>query len=147
MSKDEEELRRLAVELRILEGTAESLRSRLGLVNVALNELSLANMTLEGVEKEKSDAPLFVPMGGGSYIKAKLETPDRIVYGVGAGVAVEKTVKESKEAISNRISELNRTKMSLEQQLTQVLGRIEEDQSRLNELAEKIQGEAGARNV
>jgi len=142
MSEDEEELRRLIAELRILEGTAESLRSRINFVNVALNELTLANMTLEGVEKEETAAPLFVPIGGGSYIKAKLESVDKIVYGIGAGVAMEKTIKEAREGVSNRISELNRTKMSLEQQLAQVLGKMEEDQSRFRELTSKLEREA-----
>jgi len=147
MSHDEEELRRLAVELRILEGTAESLRSRINFVTVALNELNLANTTLEGIEKETADASLFVPIGGGSYIKAKLESADKILYGVGAGVAIEKTTKESKEGVLNRVSELDKTRMSLEQQLTQVLMKIEEDQTKFRELASKMEQEAGASNV
>lgn len=147
MSKDEEELRRLAVELRILEGTVESLRSRMSFVSAALNELNLANMTLEGIEKEKIDAPLFVPIGGGSYVKARLESAEKILYGVGSGVAIEKTIEEAKEGVSNRISELNKTRMSLEQQLAQVLRKIEEDQNRFRELAGKLEKEAGASNV
>ncbi len=136
---EEEELRRLAVELRILEGTAESLRSRINFVNAALEDLNVANATLEGLEKEKVNSSLLVPIGGGSYIKVKLEEADTIVYGVGAGVAVEKTIKEAKEGILNRIDELNRTKKSLEQQLIQVLRRMEEDQARLRELSARME--------
>jgi len=147
MSQNEDELRRLAVELRILEGTVESLRSRINFIAVALNELNLANMTLEGIEKERSDAPLFVPIGGGSYAKARLESADKIIYGLGAGVAIEKTIKEAREGVSNRISELNRTRMSLEQQLTQVLRKTEEDQTRFRELASRLEQQAGAPNV
>jgi len=147
MSEDEEELRRLIVELRILEGTAESLRSRVNFVNIALNELTLANMASEGIEKETADASILVPIGGGSYIKARLESPDKIIYGVGAGVAIEKTIKEAREGVSNRISELNRTRTSLEQQLTQILRKMEEDQNRLRELSSKLEREAGSTNV
>lgn len=147
MSRNEEELRRLAVELRILEGTVESLRTRMNFVNAALNELNLSSKTLEGIEKEKIDAHLFVPIGGGSYVKATLESADKIIYGVGAGVAIEKTIGEAKEGVSNRISELNKTSISLEQQLGQVLRKIEEDQNRFRELASKLEREAGASNV
>ena len=147
MSQDEEELRRLIVELRILEGTAESLRSRVNFVNIALNELNVASMASEGIEKEQTDAPLLVPIGGGSYIKARLESPDKIIYGVGAGVAIEKTIKEAREGVSNRISELNRTKVSLEQQLTQVLRKMDEDQNRFRELTSKLERQAGVSNV
>ncbi len=141
MSEEEEEIRRLLVELRILEGTAESLRSRINYVSAVLNELGMANMTLEGLEEEKADASLIVPIGGGSYIMAKLETADKVIYGVGAGVSIEKTVKEAKEGVSNRLSELDRTRISLEQQLTQVLRKIQEDQSQLQDLTAKFRRE------
>ncbi|MFQ6094937.1 MAG: prefoldin subunit alpha [Candidatus Bathyarchaeia archaeon] len=147
MSSDEEELRRLIVELRILEGTIESLRSRINLVNATLNDLNLANMTLGGIGKEKVNASTFVPIGGGSYVKAKLESTDKIIYGVGAGVAIEKTIGEVKESISNRISQLNRTRRSLEQQLSQVLRKMSEDQDRFRELTAKMERGTGARRI
>lgn len=143
MSADEQELQRLMVEMRILEGTMESLRSRMNLVAATLNDLNLASMTLEGIGKEKVDASIYVPVGGGSYIKARLESTDRIIYGVGAGVSMEKTIEEVKESTSNRISQLNKTRQSLEQQLSQVLKKADEDQNRLRELSEKLQRRSG----
>jgi len=149
MSADEQELQGLMVELRILEGTMESLRSRMNLVAATLNDLNLASMTLEGIGKEKVDASIYVPIGGGSSIKARLESTDKIIYGVGAGVSIEKTIEEVKESTSNRISQLNKTRQSLEQQLSQVLKKADEDQNRLRELSEKLQRRPriGAPNV
>ncbi len=144
---EEEEARRLIAELRILEGTAESLQARMNYANVFLNELGSANMTLEGLEKEEKDASLFVPIGGGSYIKAKLEDKNKVVYGVGAGVSIEKTLVEAKEGISNRISEINKTRLSLEQQLTQILRRIQEDQNRLQALSSTLRAQERSQNV
>ncbi|MBS7639338.1 MAG: prefoldin subunit alpha [Candidatus Bathyarchaeia archaeon] len=133
----EDEVRRLIVELRILESTAEYLQSRLNLVNTALAELNLASMSLDGIEKKDSDS-IFVPIGGGSYIKARLEDTDKVVYGIGAGVAIEKTIREAKEDIANRIAELNKMKAAIEQQLSQVLSRIQENQNRLQELTASL---------
>jgi len=138
MSSEEEEFRRLVAEIRFLEGAAESLRSRINILDTVLTELNLANRTLEGLEKEKADVPIFVPIGGGSYIKAKLEDPEKMIYGVGAGVALEKTMKEAREGISNRIAQLNQTKRSLERQLSQILRKTQEDQSRLQELSARM---------
>lgn len=129
----EEEVRRLILEIRLLESTAEQLQARMNLVNAALMELNLAGMALEGIENKSSDH-IFVPIGGGSYIKARLEDTDKVVYGIGAGVAIEKPLREAKEDIANRIAELNKAKAALEQQLSQVLARIQEGQSRLQEL-------------
>ena len=147
MSSEEETFRRLVVELRILEGTADALQSRVNLVNAALTELRVASMTLEGLEKEKKDAQLFVPIGGGSYIKAKLASADKVVVGIGADVAVERTTKEAKENLENRISELEKTRTSLGQQFTQVIGKIREDRTRLEELTTKLREGERAKGV
>ena len=138
MSSDEETFRRLAVELRILEGTAEALQSRMNLVRAALTELRVARMTLEGVEKEKRNASLFVPIGGGSYIKAKLDSAEQVVVGIGADVAVERTMKEARENLENRIAELEKTRTSLGQQLNEVIGKIQEHRTELEEMTAKL---------
>lgn len=135
MSSDDETFRKIAVELRILENTAETLQSRINFVNAAVTELTYSHMTLDGLEKEKPEAPLFVPIGGGSYIKAKLESPDKIIFGVGAGVAIEKTFVEAREKIKGRIEEMEKSRTSMEQQLEQVLERIRMDREKLQEMS------------
>jgi len=138
VSSDEETFRRLAVELRILEGTAEALQSRINLVGAALTELRVASMTLEGAEKEEKDASLFVPIGGGSYIKAKLENAEEVIVGIGADVAVERTMKEARENLENRIAELEKTRNSLGQQLNDVIGKIQGHRAELEDVTAKL---------
>jgi prefoldin alpha subunit len=139
-NEDQETYRRLAVELRILEGTADAMQSRLNLISAALAELNVARMTLEGVEKESPEAPLFVPIGGGSFVRAKLESSDKIIVGMGAGVSIEKTIAEAKTTVQTRISEMEKTMTSLRQQLIQVVNRMQENRDKLEELAAKLSG-------
>ena len=134
----EDEIKRLIVELRVLENTAEYLRARMNLVNAAITELNLASMSLEGIEKKDSNQ-IFVPIGGGSYVKARLEDTDKVIYGIGAGIAVEKSIKEAKEGVENRLAELNKAKAALERQLNQVLIRMQEGQNRLRELSAMLE--------
>jgi len=147
LATNEETLRRLVVELRLLEGTANTLQSRLNFVNAIITELNYAKMTLEGLEKEKEDLPLFVPIGGGSYIRAKLESAEKVIVGMGAGVSVEKPITEAKETVGNRFAQLEKTRRSLQQQLTQVAQKIEEDRARFQELSEKLREAERKRNV
>jgi prefoldin alpha subunit len=135
---DREDFRAVSVELQILEGTAETLQARLNLVNAAVTELSIARTTLEGVEKENTDAPLFVPIGGGSFIKAKLESTDKVIVGAGAGVSIERSLAEAKQTLQNRIGELEKSRVSLQQQLVQIVNRIQEDRDRLQNLSVKL---------
>jgi prefoldin alpha subunit len=132
----------LALESRYLEETVEEIQSRINMTHAALTELKVSSLTLEGLEKEKKGTELFVPIGGGSYVKAKLETSKTVVVGVGADVAVEKSVKDAKEELETRIAELEKTREGLGQQLNQVFGRLQQNREMMEEITAKLrQGE------
>jgi len=133
-SKDEEELRKLSLEIRLLEQTFETLQQRLNMINAVATDLSYANAALENLEKEKENAELLVPIGGTSYIKAKLDNPDRIIVGLGAGVSAEKTRQEAKEIIKKRLEDLQKTHQSIQQQYSQVAERIAQDRERFESM-------------
>jgi len=137
-SKEEEELNRLSVEMRFLEQTAETLQQRIGMINAAITDLTYANMTLEGIEKEKDDAELLVPIGSSSYIKVKLANADKVVVGMGAGVSVEKTLPEAKAIVKERLDELEKTMTSAQQQFAQVAQRINAGRSQLQSLLARV---------
>jgi prefoldin alpha subunit len=138
INKEEEELRKLSVEMRFLEQTAETLQQRVSMINAAMTDLTYANMTLEDLEKEKEDAELLVPIGGSSYVKTKLANPDKVVVGLGAGVSVEKTLQEAKAIVKERLDELQKTMLSAQQQFAQVAERINADRDRLESLLAKV---------
>jgi len=133
-SKSEEEFRRLNMELRLLEQTAEALQSRMKMINSAVADLTYAQMTLGGLEKENEKSELLVPIGGTSYIRAKLDNPDKIIVGMGAGVSVEKTRQEAKEIIKKRQQDLDKAKTSVQQQFAQVAEKINQDRERIEAL-------------
>ena len=132
--KTEEELRRLSMEMRYLEQTAETLQQRISMVNAAITDLAYANMTLDGIEKEKENAELLVPIGGSAYVKVKLADSNKVIVGMGAGVSVEKTLQEAKTTLEERLDELEKTMNSAQQQFTQVAERINTDRNRLETL-------------
>ena len=133
-AKSEEELRRLSMEMRYLEQTAEALQQRISMVNAAITDISYANMTLDGIEMEKENAELFVPIGGSSYVKVKLADSNKVIIGLGSGVSMEKTLLEAKATLKERLDELEKTMNSAQQQFTQVAERINSGRSRLENL-------------
>lgn len=135
MSRNEEALRKLVTELRMLEATVEALHNRINLVNAAIAELSFASATIIGLEKEEKGKPLLVPIGGGSFVKAEVSTTETMVVGMGAGVSVEKPRDEAKEIIEKRISELEKSRSTIEQQLNQVLERMRSNKQQLNDVS------------
>jgi prefoldin alpha subunit len=86
---------------------------------------------------------LLVPVGGSSYIRARLETLDKVIVGIGSGVSVEKTLSEAKETIKKRLEELSTARNSFQNQFTQVVLKIEEDRKKLEEMISQMrQGKA-----
>lgn len=134
----DEEVRKLSMQLRYFEQTAENLQQRLSMLNAALTDLSYANMTLESVEQEKENAEMLVPIGGSSYISVKLADANKVVVGLGAGVSVEKTLPEAKVIVKERIEELEKTRVQAQQQLNQIAERINQDRSRMETLLSGI---------
>ena len=108
------------------------------MTNAAITELRVSSMTLEGLEKEKKGSQLFVPIGGGSYVKAKLVTAKKVVVSIGADVAVERTFKDAKEELETHIAELEKTREALGQQFNQVVERIQENRGKLEEVTAKL---------
>jgi prefoldin alpha subunit len=133
-AQTEEELRRLSVEMRYLEQTADALQQRISMVNAALTDLTYANMTLDGIETQKENAEMLVPIGGGSYVKAKIADTNRVIIGMGAGVSIEKTLAEAKVTLKERLDELEKTMTVAQQQFTQVAERINSGRGRLETL-------------
>jgi prefoldin alpha subunit len=134
----EEELRKLSVELQYYEQAAEALQQRLTMMNAAMTDLTYANMTLESIEKEKENAELLVPIGGSSYVKVKLADSNKVVVGLGAGVSVEKTLPEAKEVVKERIEELEKARIAGQQQLSQIVEKINQGRARVEGLVAEL---------
>lgn len=146
-TKNEEEIRKISVELRLLEQTAEALQSRLNMLNAVATDLTYANIALESLEKEKENSELLVPIGGTSYIRAKLDNPDKIIVGIGAEVSVEKTRQEAKDVIKKRLEDLEKARTATQQQLGKIAQEITVDRERFETLVATLRGEKTSTNV
>ena len=139
---DEETLRKFLTELKALKGTANIIQSRLNMVDAALMDITTANLSIEGIKNNTSGSEILVPVGGGSFIRAKLSDVEKVIVGVGADICIEKTVAESVEDFNNRQSDLEKAKASLEQQLTQTMNNLNVRRGQMTEILKKR--EAGA---
>lgn len=138
MSDDEEVLRRLILELRILEGRAGELQTRLNMLNAFSNEVQLARATLDGLKEEKSGTQVLLPVGGGSFVKAVIDDPEKVLVGVGAGVTIEKDRTKAVESLQEQQDQLESARQALQQQTVQVVQRMSEIRAQVNDLYRRI---------
>jgi len=134
---EEEIVRQLAAEIRILEGSVTALQSRLDVVRGAIGEVTLAHDTLEGLKMLSDGDSVLVPVGAGSYVKMSIADSKKLIMGVGAGAAIEKDVGSSVEELNVRLQELDKARMAIQQQLDQTLNRYQQDREALEELLQR----------
>ena len=146
-SREEQELRSLSVQLRIHEQNAENIQTNMNMINSIIADLSYASMALEGLEAEKENSEILVTVGGNSYIRAKLVSPDKVIVGMGAGVSVEKTLPEAKEILKKRLENLDKNRQMLQQQFAQVAQRMNDDRERFEGLLGKLREGKPAKDV
>jgi prefoldin alpha subunit len=132
--REEDVVRQLASEIRILEGSIGVLQSRLDIVRSAINEVTLAYNTLEGMKNLQNGDVTLVPVGAGSYIRMQVEDSKKLVMGIGAGVAIEKDVDSSVEELKARLEDLSKAGTSIQQQLDQTATRYQQDRDALEDI-------------
>lgn len=125
------------MEIRILEGSVNTIQSRLRVVNAALEDNLGAMKTLESVKDEKKETEMLVPVGAGSLLKVEITDVEKTILGVGAGVCVEKSIESSIKDLKERQDELEKLSNSQQQQLAQLLTSIESSKNRLARMIEE----------
>ncbi len=136
----DDQMRQILTEIRFLESTARVLQSRLDIVTAAQSETLTAIQTLEGTKGKASDTDTLIPIGSGSFVKAKLADAQNVIIGVGAGVCIEKSIEDSMKDLRVRSSELEKARVNVTTQLSQVLNQSEDYRVHLNDLVKKRGG-------
>ena len=96
--RPEEELARLAAEVRMLEGLSDALRDMVVRVQALITELGVAGRTLEGISGQEG-AEVLIPIGAGSLLRASLKDVDKVIVSLGADVAIEVDVEKAKDCL------------------------------------------------
>jgi prefoldin alpha subunit len=131
---DEDIVRQLATEIRLLEGSIGTLQSRLDIVRAAINEITLAFSTIDGLKSLQEGESTLVPVGAGTYIRMTIADSKKLIMGVGGGAAMEKDVESSVSELKGRLEELDKARTSVQQQLEQTLVRYQQDREALDEV-------------
>jgi prefoldin alpha subunit len=110
-----------------------------------MRQINLTQLTAEGLEramgavdaldKAEIGQEILVPIGSGSFIHGKLASKEKVVLNVGAGVSIEKTAAEAKEALKIRKAEV----LSGAQKLNEVLAKIDQEMQRIQAIMQQFE--------
>jgi prefoldin alpha subunit len=137
----EGQIRRLLIELRLMQGSAETLEQRLGVLQTALADLRIASSSFNALINLKEGDPILVPTGGGTFANAILGDLSKVIVGVGANVSIEMNLEDAIKDINSRLEEVENASQSVRQQLEQILTQMQSHQNLLKRLGADLQGE------
>ena len=136
----EEQFRKLAYELQMMQGSAETLQQRLGVLQNAAADLGVAKTSIEALTEVEEGDPILVPTGGGTFVNARLGDLSNVLVNIGADVSIEMELDEADQDLSSRLEEVEKANLSVQEQLQQILGQMEIHRDALNRLSASLQG-------
>jgi prefoldin alpha subunit len=134
---NEQELRQAMSALEMFRAQLESIAENQQLIQLSLEELGRARETLVQYQKSKQDDELLVPIGGGSYVFAKVADNSKAIVGIGTGTSVEKSLDDAVKTMDERAQELMDTMKKLTDRRMAIEGQA-------NQLSEAVQQEVQA---
>jgi len=141
-SDDQQRLEEIINQLNFYKQRAELIQNQIEAMKNSLTELEALEDTLEAM-KGGEGAETLVPVGAGSFIKVQLKDTDEVIMGIGAGVAMKKTLNDAKETIDEQKEELEGAISRLSENLKKITDIILKLSPQAEELYQKIRGSEG----
>ena len=130
----EEELQKYMTLIEYYKEQLKTLEYQFSLIQNTINDQNKAKITLENINGVKNDSDLLLPIGGGAFINATLKNSSKVLYDVGEGIVIEKSVEDVIKKVDMRIKELQQT----EEKISTMAQQIQNESSDAQNKAEMI---------
>ena len=129
----EEKAQQLLYQMQMLETYLADLTQK---ESTLFNILRAAASAIESIKtiNEKPESETLIPMGMGTFMKAKITNKDKVILNVGSGTAIEKDRDSTINYIESRIKEMEVALKDNAAQKQQVAARLEQGKQEMNRL-------------
>ncbi len=120
---------------------AEGVQARIVEIQILKDELSRTIESLEFFQKTEDDIEALLNLGGGVFAYVDVKNSKKMLVDVGAGVVIEKEIKDAIETLKNKRQNVEETEKKLREILNQVASQMEKVQKEISELAKSVKKE------
>ncbi len=131
----QEQLAELSEKHQVYQYQAESIAQQINMVKLTIKDVETALVTITALKDEPAGKETLVPIGFGSFVKATLSSPDKVVVGIGAGVSVEKKIDDAKAFLEKRKDELTK----YHEQLNNTIAKLAQELQNIQKIVQKHQ--------
>jgi len=134
----DEQAQQLMYQMQMLENYFVELnRKEESLINI-IREAASAIQSIKAF-KEQPESSTLVPMGMGSFVKAKISSDEKLILNLGAGVAIEKDKDGAINFLESRLKEMEVALKDTSAQKQQVMSNLEMGKQEVNRLMQQSQ--------
>ena len=116
----EEELQKNMTLIEYYKEQLKTLEYQFSLIQTTIADQTRAKITLEQLNGVKDETELLLPIGGGGFINAKIMNSSKILYDVGEGIVIEKSIDDAINKVDSRIKELQQTEEKISTMANQI---------------------------
>ncbi len=129
----EEKAQQLLYQMQMLETYLADLTQKESTLFNILREAASAIESIKTIN-EKPESETLIPMGMGTFMKAKITNKDKVILNVGSGTAIEKDRDSTINYIESRIKEMEVALKDNAAQKQQVVARLEQGKQEMNRI-------------
>lgn len=134
----EQRINELVQQSRVYEAYINDVMTKQMTVSRLLEEARLASTTIQSTSPE-TEVESLMPIGIGIHMKAMVPAVKKLVVGLGAGVAIEKSRDDALNYVESRIKEFELAARQLEAQRNDLAMRMQQLQNQVNQLLRTAQ--------
>ncbi len=129
----EEKAQQLIQQMQMLETYFGDLSQREGTLYGVLREAAAAIESIRSLS-QKSDSEALVPIGMGTFVKAKISSNDKFILNIGAGISLEKDSTSAINYLEARIKEIEMAIKDTSAKKHDAAGKLEQGKNQINQL-------------
>lgn len=127
----EEQAQQFLYQMQVLESYAASLEQKEAAIMNFLREAMASIDSIKGIS-QNPQADSLIPVGLGTYVKAKISEDPKVLLNIGAGIVVEKDHDSAINHLESRIKELQVALNDTVAQKHEALMRLEQLKEQMN---------------
>lgn len=139
---DEKELQEKMLVYRTLEARLEVLVKQKELLTNKLTEILSTVSSIKEISKNNEN--VLFKLGSEAYIHGNIADKNKILVEIGAGVVLEKSVKEGEEILNKRKENIENTLNEIQNNIQQISDAMNRLAPEINELIQKMQSKPAA---
>ena len=134
----EEQAQQLMYQMQMLENYFTELSRKEESLYGMIREATSAIESIKSLG-EKEESTTLVPLGMGSFVKAKISANEKLILNLGAGTAIEKDKNSAINFLESRVKELEVALRDTSAQKQQVMANLEQGKQQINHMMKSSQ--------